>query len=332
MKPSTICPICDHEDTKSIHTHAFTPTKRHLLSESSIPQDISSDDERLWIFFNKIAHSKEEVLIKMLLCNHCGFIYGSPRLTNQDINIKYTTLNQLGFDKKRHLESPAHNMKERSERVYKFCAPHLPTNTSAAKKNILDYGGAEGELLLPFIEKGHNGFLVDYIDYPNADKRISYLGKDHNDIADDLQFDLILFLHTLEHVVDPIQLIANLKSKLKPGGIIYIEVPLGAWMEWKYLREPITHVNFFSEQSLYYCLQRNQLDVSAIETNWQWVTHSKTPCINIIGKNQIDNETASITPKSTAQQMQAFSQFAEALKVNSRYYGKLMVKSWLKLK
>lgn len=327
MESIANCPICGENNNETIYQYHFQPKKLHLLPESELPSTISSDDERLWILFNKIAKTREEVRLEMKCCNNCGFICADPRLTDDDIHIKYTTLDQLGFDKKRHLSSPSYNMDKRSQRVYDYCTSavqNLKTSSSAA---ILDYGGAEGELLLPFMDKGFKGYLADYIDYPNADDRITYLGKDYNDIAEDQKFDLILLLHTLEHVVNPVQLLEQLKSFLKPGGCIYVEVPLGAWLEWNNLREPLTHVNFFSEQSLAHCLVEAGLSVEAIETNWQWVTHSKTPCINIIGSNNDNGK--SISFRSTKKQMQPFHCFFDALSTNPRYYGKLMIKRWL---
>jgi SAM-dependent methyltransferase len=327
MKPIVNCPICGHHHNETIHQYHFLPKKIHLLAEPALPATISSDDERLWILFNKLAQTNEEVLLEMKYCNHCGFICASPRLTEEDIYIKYSTLDQLGFDKKRHLSSPSYNMDKRSQRVYNYCTSVVQDLKTSDSADILDYGGAEGELLLPFLDKGFKGYLADYIDYPNADERITYLGKDYNDIAADQKFDLILLLHTLEHVVNPVQLLEKLRSFLKPGGCIYVEVPLGAWLEWNNLREPLTHVNFFSEQSLTYCLEEAGLSVEAIESNWQWVTRSKTPCINIIGSNE--RKKRSIAVKSTKKQMHPFHCFFDALKTNPRYYGKLMLKSWL---
>ena len=43
------------------------------------------------------------------------------------------------------------------------------------------------------------------------------------DIEED--FDLVYASHSLEHVVDPLEVVRNLISGLSPGGIFYAEVP-----------------------------------------------------------------------------------------------------------
>ena len=124
-------------------------------------------------------------------------------------------------------------------------------------------------------------------------------------------------------------LIRDLKQHLAPDGLLYIEVPLGAWLEWEFLREPVTHLNFFSEQSLFQAVKEAGLDVELLQSNWQWVTHSQEACINIVGKNgKVASEP---TYRTTRQQRQSFHALQGALKANARYYGKQMVKSALGL-
>ena len=192
---------------------------------------------------------------------------------------------------------------------------------------VLDYGGAEGYLLSPLIDAGHAGYVSDYIDYDREDGRIHYLGKKLGPkVREHGPYTCILLLHTLEHVADPVGMLRDLTSVLSPKGKLYVEVPLGAWMEWQHLREPLTHVNFFSEQSISRAAIEAGLHVHAVNSEWQYVTQTeKTPCINLVAG--LEPATAPVRPATTTEQMQLSHQLWNALAVNPRYYGKLAVKS-----
>lgn len=112
-------------------------------------------------------------------------------------------------------------------------------------------------------------------------KAIGYLGRDVSDLQTDEVFDVILLCHTLEHAIEPMRMISDLSSHLAEAGLLYVEVPLGCWKEWKSLNEPLTHVNFFSEESIFKCLSSTGLNIIHLSTAYQWVTHGKMWCINI---------------------------------------------------
>jgi 2-polyprenyl-3-methyl-5-hydroxy-6-metoxy-1,4-benzoquinol methylase len=327
MKECSNCPICHEGNLKIIGSNTYSPSPIHLLPKNKLPNTFNSRDERLWIFFNYIVRQDYPFTFEMQQCLNCGFIFTNPRLDKSDINTKYQVLKELGLDSARHQQNPPKKVDQRSLRVYQLFQSTLAKDNRGSKLDILDYGGAEGFLLNRFCDEGHDGYLVDFMKYAKADPRIKYLGKELSDIPHEKKFDFILLLHTLEHVVDPVGLIKQLKDHLKSNGKLYIEVPLGAWMEWKYLKEPITHLNFFSEQSLAQVFKEAGLDVSKVETKWQWTTHSSTPCINMVGGKTKPKIKQKIQP--TNNQKKTFYFFQKPLRENPRYFGKLFLKSLL---
>lgn len=329
MVKSDICPICGTQETSAIHSHNFAPKPLHLLPREDLPEAISPRDERLWIFFNHIVNSKNPVQMEMRQCNTCGFIFTNPRLNSDDIQTKYHILDQLGEDKLRHQKNPATQTSERGRRVYKLFQEQVSENNQEKPLKVLDYGGAEGHLLVPFLEHGHQGYLIDFLQYPVSDDRIHYLGKNHQAIPEGERFDFIMLLHTLEHVVDPVNLIQTIKSFLKPEGLLYVEVPLGAWMEWKFLKEPITHLNFFSEQSLGKVFEKAGLQITFAQSQWQWVTHGKSPCINLVGKPSDTQQNVEL--EKTNKQKRTLYYFKQPIKENPPYYTKLILKSLFQL-
>ena len=329
MVKSDICPICGTQETNSIHSNTFSPKPIHLLTRKDLPEDISSRDERLWIFFNHISKSKKPVRMEMRQCNTCGFIFTNPRLSSDDVQTKYHILDQLEKDKLRHQNNPATKTSKRGKRVYKLFQDQVSEKNWKKPLKILDYGGAEGHLLIPFLEHGHQAYLIDFLQYPVSDDQIHYLGKDYQAIPESKRFDFIMLLHTLEHVVDPVHLVMTMKSFLKPEGLLYVEVPLGAWMEWKFLKEPITHLNFFSEQSLGKVFEKAGLQITLAQSQWQWVTHGKSPCINLVGK--LSDAQQNVELEKTNKQKRTLYYFQQPMKENPRYYSKLILKRLLQL-
>ncbi len=119
---------------------------------------------------------------------------------------------------------------------------------------------------------------------------IQYLGKTLDDLPKDQKFDLILLSHVLEHAESPVGLLKDLAARLSKGGVIYVEVPLGAFREWMRLKEPLTHINFFSEESLFKCMREAGLVPIWLRTGFVWVTHGRNWCVMAVGKKEGDGE------------------------------------------
>jgi SAM-dependent methyltransferase len=320
------CPICRGAKLEVLRKQRFVAEGPALREELSPP--VSDRDERLWIYFHKIRRDLSPSELAATICESCGFIFFNPRLTEAEITTKYETINTLGFDQQRHRKHDLLHIGERRRRVYDLMASVIGPDLQGKQLEILDYGGAEGHLLVPFAERGHATYLLDYVVYPTPDPNIRYLGRDLDDLPEDRRFDVIFLLHTLEHVVHPVELLSALRERLRPGGWLYVETPLGVWLEWEFLREPLTHVNFFSEQSLAAAADRAGLHTVHLDTQWQWVTKTKNPCVNMVCSPTPG--AGAVAPRSSRRQMRALAYAREALRVNARYYGKSMLKSYLR--
>lgn len=291
------CPMCGCNELQAIHKHRFA------LPETQESTDLMNDSayyryEKLWILFEKIWQNKNPVEFDATLCNSCGLIFTNPRFSAADIQIKYKTLDELAVTRKRSQKRLPSKTDERAKRIYSLLSKLLKPGRQSLK--ILDYGGGRGYNLSSFVKSGYSCYIMDYIkqDHP---PEIEYLGRDISDLKQDELFDLILFCHTLEHVIEPQQIVKELSSHLTEGGLLYVEVPLGSLDEWKKLDEPLTHINFFSEESVFKCLRNAGLDIVHLSTSRQWVTHSDTWCINIVGSKSDGNTITKF--RTTTEQM-----------------------------
>lgn len=278
MLETNCCPLCNSKDIKKLKDHIFKfpgeDIQNHLLDSTYV---------RLGILFERILKKKNCTLFSSMICQNCGLIFTNPRFSMDDFRIKYDTINELSSVKYRLEQNPPYNLESRARRIYSLISKHFHSDRQG-KPKILDYGGAAGYNLIPFT----NNFECGVLDYEKWElpKGVKYLGKDLSALKDKDRFDLILLLHTLEHVPDPKIFLEDLCTYLKAKGIIYVEVPLGCFREWQSIAEPLTHVNFFSEESLFNCFRYCGLNVIYLSTSYQWVTHGKMWCANIIGTKQ----------------------------------------------
>ena len=311
MKEVSKCPTCNSEKLMRLKEYSFTfpgdDIKNHLMD---------ANYTRLWIFFEKILKVRENFSFFIIFCKNCGFIFLNPRFTENEMNVKYQTINELKSVKYRLGKIPEFNLEKRAHRVYKLIKKYYK-HESIDKPKILDYGGASGYVLSNFIDE----FECAILDYQKWDLNVNikYLGKTLQDLNESEKFNIILVLHTLEHVINPKEFIQSVITHLTEHGIIYVEIPLGCFYEWENFKNPITHINFFSEESIYKCLDVCGLNVLHLKTSVQWVTHGRMLCLNIIGTKKLSENAVPIS--------RILSTKAQMSKMNTYYYYLLMLVS-----
>ncbi len=109
-------------------------------------------------------------------------------------------------------------------------------------RRILDVGcgaGSNGRLIQELYPSSHvTGITCSQSEYDEAKKYLShciYADLEKDDLSFEDQFDVLLFCHVLEHLVDPVSVIKKLLPYLKKEGKIIILVPnIATWRErWK---------------------------------------------------------------------------------------------------
>ncbi len=131
---------------------------------------------------------------------------------------------------------------------------------SSEKENLigLDFGCGPNPVLSTIIQKA--GYSMNNYDpYYFPDKSVLKI-----------QYDFITSTEVLEHVYRPAEVIGQLQSLLKPGGILAImtETMLSpeCFADWWYHRD-VTHVCFYSEETLHWIADNQGWDITIPQKN-----------------------------------------------------------------
>lgn len=131
------------------------------------------------------------------------------------------------------------------------------------KSALLELGCGSGALINAIAEKFKyldTIVAVDFFNEPNTlSKKVKFVKQDLEDFHMTDHFDLIILNQVLEHIKDPLGLLATLKGNLNPHGRILVVVPNrhGFGNEARvYLPEHGKHYFLWDEESLEYSLNR----------------------------------------------------------------------------
>jgi SAM-dependent methyltransferase len=145
---------------------------------------------------------------------------------------------------------------------------------SGSSKIVCDIGCGNGDQLRRFKALGYEVVGVEPDDDARALAR--EVGPVYRGTAEQLPhdldgraFDVVLMSHVLEHCIDPIRSIENVRRLVAPGGRLIIEVPnnaaTGFWRfgpVWPWADVP-RHINFFTRRSLERLLENGGFKIEA---------------------------------------------------------------------
>jgi SAM-dependent methyltransferase len=225
MQSDPDCPVCGG--------HAWTVVERRTFRAADGPRRGPYVALRYRVLFELWWPQAAEVVLTLQYCGGCGLLLYAPRPTKAELDAKYRFLEQSR-------PTPVRPNPERARHLFRRIAPHLPMRPIS----VLDLGGGTGSLLTGFVERGDRCYTVDYVaqTVPGVERLASVL----EELPADRRFDLVICSHVLEHVVEPLELLTRLVERLEPDGLAYVEVPMELLGGAPRLREPVTHINFFT--------------------------------------------------------------------------------------
>lgn len=143
------------------------------------------------------------------------------------------------------------------------------------QRRALDVGCGPGYLLAELTRQGFDGLGIDF--NPAAVRVATehfgvqaQVGRVEDLVDLCAQFDLVLLIHVLEHVQDPLGLLRRIRQVLAPNGILVIDLPNRLRFMWKRTltkgefgegEYPPHHLTFWSIPSLGYALRLAGFDI-----------------------------------------------------------------------
>ncbi|HEX6708142.1 MAG TPA: class I SAM-dependent methyltransferase [Albitalea sp.] len=159
---------------------------------------------------------------------------------------------------------------DRSESLIDVMEQGLAPNSA-----VVDVGCGTGMLLRQLAERGHHatGVERDTSAVSLRHHKVRVLEGSAEALPAALapaSCDALVFSHVLEHLVDPIAAVRRASALLKPGGLLFCEVPNNesliarqSGLAWEHLDIP-RHINFFTERSLAALVQDAGLEIRRV--------------------------------------------------------------------
>ena len=207
-----------------------TPNKIDKGSYTSCPI-CSSDEVYLISEVDRVGFPCDTVI-----CKKCEFVFNNSYISNP--NEFYE--NQFGEVR---WGNPEKNFIKRTSidsfswKRFSFLIKTLGENFSQIER-ILEIGCGDGCNLLPYhlIGKLVTGcdFAAPFLE-PGLKRGLNLIQGDVNSIPDKSDFDLIMLIHSFEHVINLDATVQSVSNRLAAGGFVFVEVP--GIIGWNQIRE-----------------------------------------------------------------------------------------------
>lgn len=217
----------------------------------------------------KSSHQKKYLIkynIPIVTCLKCDLTYSTKQPKNfDDVYSKtdYLSKSITSYDK------------TRKYRIKRFGLERIKILKKYKKKgNLLDFGCGIGW----FLEGAKNYYNVSGVEFSDSIRQWLFkkLGIKTFKTLDDIKnekYDIITAFDVIEHVSNPLDLLKQLKKKLKKNGIILIYTPNKDSLGFKFLKErnnlvcPPNHLTYFNFKSFEYMAKKAKMKI--IETQYK---------------------------------------------------------------
>lgn len=262
------CEVCAADDWQVLGRRTYVSSAIKCASDY--------EKKRLLVLFERWFPGCLAVELEWLCCVRCGFVMYSPRPEESDIDEKYRFLEELGQDAGQLCASSVEQ--RRSELLWRYLRRRVDL---AGVRSVLDYGGGDGHLMRAFRENGMSCSLVDYS--RNCAPGMVKLADTIDRVPAECIFDLIICNHVIEHVADPLRVVKTLIRHLRNDGHLFVEVPMEMWKRVPSPREPVTHINFFTPNSMWNLIRLAGVQTLRSELTEYLHPHDKwLPCVRAL--------------------------------------------------
>jgi SAM-dependent methyltransferase len=207
-----------------------------------------------------------------VICKKCKFVFNTSYIANP---IEYYE-NQFGKDR---WKNPEKSFVKRtssdafSSKRFEFLKKTMGEYFSKIEK-ILEVGCGDGCNLLPYHLIGKSVVGCDFNDNflsPGRKRGMELIEGDIHSISETRKFDLIMLIHSFEHVIELDEMVQQVKSRLNPGGYVFVEVPgIVNWNRTKKAKKSEMGLNSSNNFMGYLQFQHNyHFDLGHLKYIWE---------------------------------------------------------------
>lgn len=229
------------------------------------------ESESLEVLTRMVSAYSPQLLHKVVICKKCGHIQMHPLFSETE----YSKINAKFFNRKYLI---AGNLNTDNLRKISRLDKRLSSYLKPGLK-VLDVGAGEGWAMNYFQKKRCHYFAIEPIDrlaesLKNRGCRIigKSLFEDYPEFEQYFDtFDLVIFRHALEHMLNPANALKRLKCFLKEESLLYLVVPNASTFSVKkgfrtsFLR-PV-HISYFCEGNLVRLAESVELSVVTVQSD-----------------------------------------------------------------
>jgi len=254
----------------------------------------------------------------LIYCPDCGFAYYDYRFSTEDCTKLYSGYRDEQYQKQRQKHECWYTKEindligkndaeliSRNENLKKIIQKHIKTEL----KSILDFGGDKGQFI-PDLHENIEKYVYEISGVEPVDGVQTI-----NTLEDCVQhnYDLIICANVLEHAANPLEIIKQIKSLLKKGQHLYVELPFDSpfykskFFDFQFLfnkyytwtnifkhfmqikkngnvRLMHEHINYFTPQSIKFLLEQEGFMVlhnerKTIDVKWGKFNLISTLCV-----------------------------------------------------
>jgi 2-polyprenyl-3-methyl-5-hydroxy-6-metoxy-1,4-benzoquinol methylase len=267
------CPLCD-----SLERHLVFPQRFERLSSGSLMAGYD-----------------------VVICDRCGLGFADRIPTQAEFDTYYRQMSK--YENQHQGGAPAAYLEATYESIARFVSAAVPDRGA----RLLDVGCATGALLAAFKRLGYTDLLG--LDPSPVCARsaaelygIEVRAQTIADLADSTErFDCVMLSSVLEHVHDARESVSQLVNLLRPGGMLFIEVP-DATRFAKHLSAPyqqfsMEHINFFTPRTLASLCETAGMELIALEQPIRILDTAEEPAITaMFGRARASAVSVPTTP------------------------------------
>ena len=203
--------------------------------------------------------------VNFYVCRDCSVGFADPRLSDSELDDLYTNLYRTDDISEEYIR-----VKERESRERIDCLKHFGIRVPG---RVLEIGSSEGTLLR--VLRDDEGWEIEgcepftpYAQYGiskwNIKTKLSFFRSD--DFSD--KYDLVVFIHVLEHIPDPRHFLAEIARVINKDGYIFFETPnlLAPYKNRiKHAMLPAPHLAIYSRFSIHQLLSKCGFEIVEIQ-------------------------------------------------------------------